>query len=109
MEVPLVNLNGEVLGICSSGYVGTGIEGLSFAIPISDVKYAINQFQTYGKVKRPSFGGEFRRAQLRNMDCQVMKASRSRGIVPGGAAANAGIQNGDILISVDGVYVNSKI
>ena len=106
---PLVNLNGEVLGICSSGYVGTGIEGLSFAIPISDVKYAINQFQTYGKVKRPSFGGEFQESAAAKYGLPSNEGLTFSGIVPGGAAANAGIQNGDILISVDGVYVNSKI
>ncbi|MEG1880100.1 MAG: trypsin-like peptidase domain-containing protein, partial [Oscillospiraceae bacterium] len=55
---PLVNLSGEVVGINSSGYSAIGIEGMNFAIPITNVKYAINQFETYGKINRPNFEAE---------------------------------------------------
>jgi len=56
---PLMNLDGEVIGINSSKYRGVGIEGLSFSIPIDTVRYVIDQFEQYGKVKRPYLGVDF--------------------------------------------------
>lgn len=56
---PLVNMKGKVIGINSIKYSGTGIEGMSFSIPVDTVKYAISQFEKYGEIKRPYLGVTF--------------------------------------------------
>lgn len=52
----LINMNGELVGITSSGYSGTNT---NFAVPVDTVKYVLNQFELYGKVRHISFGAEF--------------------------------------------------
>lgn len=104
---PLVNLKGEVVGINSSGYVSLSIEGMNFAIPVSDVKYAINQFNTYGKIKRPGFDSDLEETWTAKIGLPVTGGVTFKNVVPGGAAANAGIQSGDALIAVNGVNINT--
>lgn len=104
---PLVNLRGEVVGICSSGYTGIGIEGLSFAIPVSDVNYALEHFRTYGRINRPSFGAELEESLAAKYGLPGGGGLTFRKIAPGGAAANAGIEDGDILLEVDGVSMSN--
>jgi len=41
---PLVNLKGEVIGINSSKFAATGIEGLGFSIPLNTINYVLKQF-----------------------------------------------------------------
>lgn len=53
---PLVNIEGQVIGINSAKIAESGVEGLGFAIPISDAKPIIDQLIQYGKVKRPYMG-----------------------------------------------------
>lgn len=104
---PLVNLNGEVVGINSSGYVSVSIEGMNFAIPISDVKYAINQFNTYGKIRRPGFDAELEETWAAKIGLPITGGVTFKNVIDGGAAAAAGIQNGDALIAVNGTTVNT--
>jgi len=54
---PLVNIQGQVIGITSSKIAnngGTSVEGLGFAIPSNDVINIINQLEANGTVTRPS-------------------------------------------------------
>ena len=44
---PLVDMNGKVIGINTVKYVGYGVEGLSFSIPIDTVKYVLGHFEKY--------------------------------------------------------------
>ena len=53
---PLVNIEGQVIGINSAKIAESGVEGLGFAIPISDAKPIIDQLIQYGKVKRAYMG-----------------------------------------------------
>ncbi|MBQ9988345.1 MAG: trypsin-like peptidase domain-containing protein [Clostridia bacterium] len=50
----LVNLKGQVVGICSAKYVQTGYEGLGFAITIDEALPILNDLQAYGYVKNRS-------------------------------------------------------
>lgn len=52
----LVNANGEVVGINTMKFSGTGIEGIGFAIPISSATSVIEQLIEYQTVKRPYIG-----------------------------------------------------
>jgi S1-C subfamily serine protease len=49
----LVNMSGEVIGINTLKYTEFGVESLGFAIPMNTVKYVLDHFERYGKVKRP--------------------------------------------------------
>ena len=51
---PLLNSRGELIGINSSKYMSVGIDNVAFAIPADTVSYAIDQFEKYGFIKRPS-------------------------------------------------------
>lgn len=53
---PLLNMNGEVIGINSMKYTGNGIEGMSFAIGLDTISFVLNQFEVNGKVLRPELG-----------------------------------------------------
>ena len=56
---PLINIQGQVIGITSSKIAtngGTSVEGLGFAIPSNDAINIINQLEKNGKVTRPALG-----------------------------------------------------
>lgn len=53
---PLLNMNGEMIGVNSMKYTGDGIEGMSFAISLDTIEFVIKQFETNGKVLRPELG-----------------------------------------------------
>ncbi len=53
---PLINLNGELVGINSMKYAGSGVEGMSFSIPVDTINYVLKSFEKYGKVQRPDTG-----------------------------------------------------
>ena len=56
---PLVNIQGQVIGITSSKIAsngGTSVEGLGFAIPSNDAQTIIKQLESDGKVTRPALG-----------------------------------------------------
>lgn len=51
---PLLNSSGELIGINSSKFASLTIENMAFAIPVDTVRYAINQFEKNGYIKRPT-------------------------------------------------------
>ena len=56
---PLINIQGQVIGITSSKIAtngGTSVEGLGFAIPANDAINIIEQLEKNGKVTRPALG-----------------------------------------------------
>ena len=103
---PLFNIRGEVVGIntfivSQSG----GSDGLGFAIPSATVRTAFRQFKQYGQLRRQEVG-----MSLQTITPEMaggLGLSRDSGLVisdvwPGGPAETAGLQPGDILLSVDG-------
>ncbi len=110
---PLINSYGQVIGINSakmtSTYSTTSVEGLSFAIPITQAKVIIDDLINYGYVKgRPQIGitcidVDQSTASLYNMPIGLYV----RSVTPNGAAAIAGIQAGDIIIGVNGEPVST--
>lgn len=55
---PLVNLNGEVIGICTLKITDTNVENLGFAVPISTVIDNLDTLEKSKKIKYPSLGVE---------------------------------------------------
>ncbi|MDE6103684.1 MAG: trypsin-like peptidase domain-containing protein [Oscillospiraceae bacterium] len=110
---PLINSYGQVIGINSakmtSTYSSASVEGLGFAIPITQAKTIIDDLINYGYVKgRPQLGitcidVDESTARLYNMPV----GAYVRSVTPNGAAALAGIQEGDIIIGVNGTAVST--
>ncbi|MBU2446159.1 MAG: Do family serine endopeptidase [Bacteroidetes bacterium] len=102
----LVDLNGAVIGINSAIASRTGYyQGYGFAIPINIAKTVAKDLIEYGSVKRGYIG-----VQIRAVDDAVAKSvglDKTKGVIvesliEDGAAKDAGIEVGDIIVSIDG-------
>lgn len=103
---PLFNLDGEVVGINSQIYTRTGGSiGLSFAIPIGVAIDVVEQLKESGEVVRGWLGVGIQEVD-RNL-AESFGLERPRGALisqleTGGPAEKAGVQIGDIVVSLDG-------
>lgn len=110
---PLLNGYGQVIGINSakfgSTYGSTSVEGLGFAIPISDAKDIIDNLINYGYVTgRPQLG-------ISGVDIEESDAERfnmPQGVYvytvgEGSAAELAGIRQGDVITAIEGQTVTT--
>lgn len=128
----LLNSKGEVVGVVSAKYSSSGssneasVEGMGFAIPISNAKTIIDQLMTSGKVtKRPgSSSGSGSSASttseqgflgIQGADISSEMASSYNmpqgvyvtKVVSGSPAEKAGIKKGDVITAVDGTSITS--
>jgi len=105
----LVNGNGELIGINSAIASQTGRnEGYGFAIPVNLAKKILEDFKQYGSVKRGFIGVSF--TALDSDVAERLKVKDINGlyvstVLPNGAAAAAGIKEGDIIKKVEGVEI----
>jgi serine protease Do len=102
---PLFNMNGEVVGINSQIYSRTGgYMGLSFAIPIEVAMKVTDDLQKYGKVSRGRLGVNIQPLSKELADSFGLKSAQGAlvsAVEPNSAAAQAGIQPGDVVVSVN--------
>jgi serine protease Do len=107
----LVNTRGELVGINAAIASGNGFyAGYSFAIPVNIVKKVVADLLDYGEVQRAFLGVNIREIDSKLAEQQGLKELRGvyvADVLDEGAAINAGIQKGDIIISVGGNPVNS--
>lgn len=102
----LVNMAGELIGITSMKLSDTSVEGMGFALPINDVIKSVEQIIENGKVTRPQFGisgvslSGYSSYQLRyyRINTDLTDGIYVAKVSAGGAASNAGIQEGDIIV-----------
>lgn len=114
---PLINIQGQVIGITSSKIAsngGTSVEGLGFAIPTNDVKNIINQLEKEGKVTRPALG--IHMINLTNLSTADIKKLKLPDKVTSGVAvrsvqknmpANGHLQQYDVITKVDDTKISS--
>ena len=102
----LINMNGELVGITSSGYSGTNT---NFAVPVDTVKYVLNQFELYGKVRHISFGAEFQEDWLAELGVPSEAGLTIKGLEKSSPLAKASFKTGDVLVSVDDIAINSIV
>jgi serine protease Do len=109
---PLVNLQGQVIGINSALASGTGyFSGYGFAIPISLARKVMDDLIKYGHVRRAVLGVSI--GDVGPADAKVAGMTDIHGAVVAGfttdngpsPAETAGIQQSDVIVSVDGQYV----
>ena len=103
---PLVNLAGEVIGVNTAIYTGSrGFEGVGFALPSNTAIGVYNQLVTMGRVTRGSIGIRFDERQVDDALLHKQLGAPYGVVVeqvtPGGPAARAGIQAGDVITEVN--------
>ncbi len=106
----LFNDKGELIGIVDAKSSGVGIEGLAFAIPINTVDDIINDLIENGKVTtRPVVGITIQDVTEANAENYGLEAA---GVyiaqVTGENAKQAGFQQGDRIVSIDGTQINDS-
>jgi len=107
---PLIDIYGRVIGICVA--VILGVENIGFAIPINEAKVILEDIKKYGKVCRPSLGVRYflvdeEMQKLHNLPFDYgayiiyETVPGHGGIVSGGLAEKAGLQEGDIILEIN--------
>lgn len=108
---PLININGEVIGVNTFIVSPAVAEGLGFAIPINIAKQVFAQLKEKGKVVRGYLG-----VYLQTMDEELsksfglkeVKGALVASVIPGSPAEKAGIQEGDIILKFDGKDIKDR-
>ena len=112
----LLNMNGEVIGINAAKYADSQVEGMGYAIPISKAEPILEELmnrETRDKVEDSSKVGYMgvKAADLTTEAIQMYNMPAGAFITEvteGGAADNAGIKKGDIIVKLDGQKVSGK-
>jgi serine protease Do len=114
---PLVNLNGQVIGINTA--IAGNAQNIGFSIPINDVKGLIDQVVKSGKFARPYLGVRYvpLTADVANQyGLSVQKGAfiapgsdpATPSVIAGGPADKAGLQEKDIITEVDGKPIDES-
>jgi serine protease Do len=113
---PLVNIEGEVIGINTA--VAGGADNIGFAIPINSVKSLISSVLKKGVVEQPFLGVRY--ISLTDEVAAELGINIKRGayvlpsdtsgpsVIPDSPAAKAGLQERDIITKVDGIKIDDK-
>jgi Do/DeqQ family serine protease len=107
----LVNLKGELIGINSAIATSNGgYQGYSFAIPVSLVKKVMDDLLEFGQVQRGLLGVQITdvNAELaEDLDLSINQGVLVSSVNENSAAQASGIQQGDVIISIDQHTVNT--
>ncbi len=111
---PLMNLYGEVIGIVSAkytSYADTVVEGLGFAIPISDVQAIITDIMENGQVTNKPYlaitGGSMTEQMAAQYQIDLTEGVFVYSVEKDGAGARAGLRLGDIITKMGEVEIKS--
>src|SRR3989338_719873 len=114
---PLINLYGKVLGVNTA--VSLQGQSLGFAVPINAVKPLLEDVVAYGKIVRPWLGvryvmidddvvEEFGLTETQGALIVTEEAAQGQSVVSGSPAATAGLQGGDVIVSVSGIALDDE-
>ena len=111
---PLMNLYGEVVGIVSakySSYSDTTVEGIGFAIPISDVQTIITDIMENGQVTDKAYmaikAGSMTEQMAAQYNIDVTQGVFVYAVEKGGAGEKAGLQLGDVITKLNDTEITS--
>jgi len=114
---PLLNLSGEVVGINTA--ISSRGQSVGFAIPINDAKKTIESVVRHGRIIRPWLGVRYVPVTPRLADEMQLPvlygaliidgtSDDERGVLPNSPAAAAGLQEGDIILEINGEKLEDK-
>lgn len=107
----LVNTNGQLVGITTAIISPSGAyAGNSFAVPINIVKKVVEDLRVYGAVQRAVIGIGIKEVTGEIAEKEKMKNIRGAYITEvyeNGAAKEAGLKEGDIIVALNGVPINT--
>ncbi|HET9684468.1 MAG TPA: trypsin-like peptidase domain-containing protein [Gemmatimonadaceae bacterium] len=96
---PLVNADGEVIGVNSSIYSTSGGSiGLGFAIPINRARRVAEDLLTHGRVRRPWIGVQLEELRTQNPRDLIVRGAQVASVAPSSPAQQAGMRPGDIIV-----------
>jgi serine protease Do len=107
---PLINLNGEVIGINTAKISSVEVSGVGFAISADSALPVIDELITKGYVSRPYLGISLvtvTPAIVRNYDLNIDKGALIYYLNPGTPASNAGLRPGDVITVFDDIEIET--
>ncbi|MCU0572298.1 MAG: DegQ family serine endoprotease [Syntrophobacteraceae bacterium] len=106
---PLFNMRGEVVGI-NTAIIPHG-QGIGFAVPVNLAKQLVPQLVEHGEVTRGYIGVNIQAVTgdlARALKLQKPEGALVSDVVSGGPADKAGVEQGDVIISLNGKAVQSS-
>ncbi|MCL7979617.1 MAG: trypsin-like peptidase domain-containing protein [marine benthic group bacterium] len=104
---PLVNAEGSVIGVNSAILSQSGgSEGIGFAIPIDRARRIADELLQYGRIRRPWVGVESRTVESETTRFSLTEVRR---VAPGSSADAAGLEVGDLLLTVNDRPITSPL
>ncbi len=108
----LTNVDGDLIGINTAIMSPTGsYAGYSFAVPSNIVKKVVDDLKEYGKVQRALIGVQIvdvNATTAKEFDLDVSRGVYVQGVMDGGAGAEAGLKEGDVIVQVDEKRTNKS-
>lgn len=96
---PLVNADGEVIGVNSSIYSTSGGSiGLGFAIPINRARRVADDLLSHGRVRRPWIGVQLEELRTENPRDLIARGAQVAAVAPSSPAQQAGMRPGDLIV-----------
>jgi serine protease Do len=105
---PLLNVNGEVIGVNSA--ISSVGQGIGFAVPINTAKAILSQLKATGHVQRGYLGIRLRNVTTDLKDAFGLKDTKGalvEDVEKGLPGDQAGLRPGDVIVGVDGKGVNT--
>lgn len=112
---PLVNINGEVIGINTA--IASNAQNIGFAQPINDLKGLIDSVLNNGQLQQPYLGVRYvsltndiaSEFNLKvNRGAYIVSSDTEPAVVPGSPADNAGVKDGDVITKVNNVSIDQN-
>jgi serine protease Do len=108
---PLVNLDGEIVGINTAiASNNGGYQGVGFAIPVNRAKWISRELLAHGRVRRAYLGihiGELNAETARRYGLAARSGALVVDVRPDTPAAEAGLENDDVIVSFAGISVRA--
>ncbi len=107
----LVNSRGQLIGINTAIQSPTGsYSGYSFAVPVNIARKVVGDLKEYGRVQRAVIGirmGELTPSVAKELDVDAQYGIYVGEVIKGGAAAKAGLKEGDVIQQLNGYEVKT--